>query len=299
MTMIKSLSIVLPVFNTGELVIETLGSIERSLEYFYSNNACPEVKAEIIVVDDGSTDIITNQILKRVTSAKAKYILVENQLNLGIAASRNIGVGKSSGEIIFHCDSDDVYFEEHISTCYNALTSSSSILDSLSEWQARLHCYSADNFSNLDKEFQLFGFVKTKVKVRDSIHPYWQSVINYCHTLNLCVRRECHEFVNGLPEDIVYRELRQDEDTVYNQKLLHFFRPYYIDRETVEYFRYHGNCLDRQMDKFRLDPKNNTEKLSQRDSELRALAANSHIEKLSDLEAKFNAILQSSKNSSS
>lgn len=292
--MIKSLSIVLPVFNIGELVVKTLRSIERSLEYFYSNNAYSEIKAELVIVDDGSTDIITNQILQKITPAKAKYILIENQLNLGIAASRNIGVRKSSGEIIFHCDGDDVYFEEHILTCYEALISSSSILDSLSESKARLLCCSSDNFTNLSKEFRSFGFVKTKVKVREPIHPYWQSVINYCHTLNLCVRRECHEFVDGLPEDVVYRELRQDEDTVYNQKLLHFFRPCYIDCETVEYFRYCGNCLDRQIDKFKLDPKYYTEKPSQRESELRSLATNTHIKKMSDLETKFNAILQES-----
>lgn len=280
--MIKSLSVVLPVFNCEKLVTRALKSIEASLNYFYLNNPNSNIDSEIVVVNDGSTDG-TSEALRKFTCDLAKYIIIENKSNLGIGVARNIGVKESSGEIIFHCDGDDLYLIEHILVCYNSLNFPSN------PWEQNVLCYSL--LANIpdcsEDESKPFGAVKTKVRVREPIHPYWRSVINYCHTLNLCVRRECHDFIEGLPEDFLYKELRQDEDTVYNQKLGHFFKICRIDIETVQYFRYPGNCLDRQMNKFQVDPKSYIEDLSEREFHLRNQATEIYNKKIVDLSKKF------------
>ena len=278
----------MPVFNCENSLIRALNSIEQSLDYFYSKCDNSSIYAEIIIVNDGSTDD-TQDILKTFQSNKANYKFINNEHNLGIGVSRNKGVRESNGEIIFFCDGDDIYLKEHILACYNALDYSPE-----SQYKTMLDYSHLVKASDGLVTSMPFGAVKTKVLVQDKIHSYWQKVINNCHSLNLCVRRECHDFIEGFPEDSVYIELQQDEDTVYNQKLAHFFRFCRLDIATVQYFRYPGNCLDRQIDKFQVDPKSYNEVLSSYQSSLRILADKIYTNKLQDLTKKFEDLVNHS-----
>jgi glycosyltransferase involved in cell wall biosynthesis len=90
------LSVVIPYFNMGAYIDETITSILNSS---YKN-------IEIILVNDGSTDPATNEVLNRIGEHQA--IRVIHQQNSGVAAARNNGIASAQGEIIALLDADDL-----------------------------------------------------------------------------------------------------------------------------------------------------------------------------------------------
>ncbi len=72
--------------------------LPRSVESVLNQTYC---NSEIIIVDDGSTDE-TQLIIKENWQAKYFY-----QANKGLAAARNAGINKSSGEYLVFLDADD------------------------------------------------------------------------------------------------------------------------------------------------------------------------------------------------
>lgn len=89
-----SVSIVVPCFNAGQLLQETLDSVLPLVE----------MDVEVIVVNDGSTDPETLEILQRQVAG----VSVLNTENQGLAAARNTGIRQARGAYIFPLDSDDV-----------------------------------------------------------------------------------------------------------------------------------------------------------------------------------------------
>ncbi len=87
-------SIVIPAYNEGEYLSETLKSI---LDVDY-----PQNKLEIIVVDDGSTDN-TYEIAKKFEGGAVKVFKKENA---GKGSALNLGVQKAKGELIATMDAD-------------------------------------------------------------------------------------------------------------------------------------------------------------------------------------------------
>jgi glycosyltransferase involved in cell wall biosynthesis len=97
------LSVIVPVFDAKNTIACALDSV---LAQDFSG-------AEIIVVDDGSTDK-TPQILE----AYASSIHFIRQQNRGAAAARNIGVSAANGEYLAFLDADDVWTPDKLTkTC--------------------------------------------------------------------------------------------------------------------------------------------------------------------------------------
>jgi glycosyltransferase involved in cell wall biosynthesis len=94
MTKSFKISIVIPCFNHGEFLPEAVASV--------ANLGREEI--EIIVVNDGSTDERTREIMGEVV---ARGIKVIHQGNKGLAAARNAAVTASQGEYVFPLDADD------------------------------------------------------------------------------------------------------------------------------------------------------------------------------------------------
>lgn len=88
------ISTVIPAYNRQDLIGETLRSV-------LSQTRPP---AEVIVVDDGSTDgtpdVVAEQFGKAVTLIR--------QANAGAGAARNAGIARATGEIVHLQDSDDL-----------------------------------------------------------------------------------------------------------------------------------------------------------------------------------------------
>lgn len=100
-------SIVIPTYNRAQLVSECIRSVlKQTFDRF-----------EIIVVDDGSTDI-TEEAVKAVTSDKLFYYKKNNEER---GAARNFGIKKSRGQYITFLDSDDRMKPNHLAVLFAQL----------------------------------------------------------------------------------------------------------------------------------------------------------------------------------
>ncbi|MEX0609431.1 MAG: glycosyltransferase [Balneolaceae bacterium] len=88
-------SILMPVFNGSAFLDRSIKSVLRQT---YGN-------WELIIVDDKSRDESVNVVKKYLTDER--IILLENEKNVGIAASRNRAIAASTGEFIAILDQDD------------------------------------------------------------------------------------------------------------------------------------------------------------------------------------------------
>ena len=103
------ISIVIPVYNRTELLKRVIGTIFKQ-EY---------TNYEIIIVDDNSSENVSSEIKKYPCK------VIRNSKNLGPGESRNIGVDKSQGDIIFFTDSDVLLPADSLSIIVDELSSKS------------------------------------------------------------------------------------------------------------------------------------------------------------------------------
>ena len=89
-----TISVVIPTFNSAALVTE---AVESAL----GQTLPPH---EVIVIDDGSTDDTQRRL-----GAFADRIAVICQQNAGVAAARNAGVARATGEFVAFLDADDIW----------------------------------------------------------------------------------------------------------------------------------------------------------------------------------------------
>lgn len=92
-------SLIIPAYNRGRLLPQTLQSaLDQTVPF-----------AEIIVVDDGSTDETPQAVAK--FGERVRYIRTENQ---GVQKARNAGVEAARSERVAFCDSDDLLDPEFV-----------------------------------------------------------------------------------------------------------------------------------------------------------------------------------------
>jgi glycosyltransferase involved in cell wall biosynthesis len=98
-------SIVMPVYNSGLYLRETMESIKKQI-------LC---EWELICVDDGSTDELTKEILQSESCSDDRITVVYN-LHKGAATARNTGLEQACGDYVIFLDSDDLYAPEMLET---------------------------------------------------------------------------------------------------------------------------------------------------------------------------------------
>jgi tetratricopeptide (TPR) repeat protein len=259
--MIRSFSVIVPVLNKENEIIRTLQSIEDSITFFFQQPYTEAIAVEVLVVNEGSTD----QTLARVTEfsqTKPHYKIINHFKSLGIGPARNTGAKMSCGDLLFFCDGDDLIFKEHFYLCYKLLNHQPG---ESSETFFKLQSDRGSYTINLPQH--PVGMVRTGVYMQDTLHPHWKAAIENTIALNLAIRRDCHEFVEGFPEAPVYKQIGC-EDISYDLWAGKFFKLLKIDLETVEYIRYPGNNFDRQLQKFQTPPEQYQDHLPPADREL-------------------------------
>lgn len=93
-----TVSIIVPAYNAGAWVGETVGSVlAQSFEDY-----------ELIIVDDGSSDNTLDVVQKALAGSKIRYEIQRLPRNGGVSAARNLGVDLASGRFLMFLDADDV-----------------------------------------------------------------------------------------------------------------------------------------------------------------------------------------------
>ena len=285
--MASSFSVIVPAFNCEKVISRTLESIINSIDFFYRQSDRPQdVRSELIVVNDCSTDNSLYFISQFVgKNYPFNYKIVNHPIGRGAGATRNTGVKNSQGELLFFCDGDDLYLPEHIYVCFMMLNH---------QPQDKINSPSYFSFINTNNrpikvEFSIerIDGIRTAVEIKDEIDTSWKKRIENTLTINLCIRRECHEFVEGYPEDLVYKKIGGREDCAYQECLGKFFKVAKIELETVEYMRYPGNSLDRQIKRFQSSG-NERYEITPEEYQLHAIARQLEEKRLSYLVDKNN-----------
>lgn len=282
--MIQAFSVIVPVLNKEKEIIRTLESIEASIAFFHEHyDGASPVEAEVIVVNDGSTDR-TLELVTTFCQNYPHYKVISHFQSIGAGAARNTGAKVSRGDILFFCDGDDLFFQEHIYLCFRLLNHEPQ--DSVKADSESFLLTSDRGSFSIELPQQSIGIVRTGVYMQDSLHPYWKAAIENSIPLNLCVRRECHEFVEGFPEASVYKQIGC-EDISYGLWVTKFFKQSKVDLETVEYIRYPGNNFDRQLQKFQTPPENYQEQMPPEKLELHTIRRKLEQEHFAYLLDKF------------
>lgn len=177
-------SVIIPVYNASLFLEEAVNSAL----------VIPQV-GEIILVDDGSIDGSLELCfqLKQVNS-KINVLTHLNHLNLGVSASRNLGIKAAKFEYIAFLDSDDVYYTNRFEGVLKKLESDPTI-DA---------CYGLVKvkYPNREKEF-IMGPKK-------KIHPkeLFSYLLNggYFHTNAVTIKKSFLEKIGGFDPEIKNHE---------------------------------------------------------------------------------------------
>jgi glycosyltransferase involved in cell wall biosynthesis len=107
---VPTLSIVMPVYNTGHLLLESVRSVvaqtlfaEEGDDYW-----------ELLIVDDASNDEATRASLEQASAISPSIRVLANQRAKGAAGARNTGVFAARGGWIRFLDSDDLLYPDFL-----------------------------------------------------------------------------------------------------------------------------------------------------------------------------------------
>jgi len=96
-------SIIMPTYNRAGTISNSINSV---LMQSFTN-------FELIIVDDGSTDITADIVNKCYRDSRINYIKIGNQ---GVSYARNVGLENASGKFIFFLDSDNSWRHNYLET---------------------------------------------------------------------------------------------------------------------------------------------------------------------------------------
>jgi glycosyltransferase involved in cell wall biosynthesis len=94
-------SVIIPCYNQGQYIDEAVESVlAQSFDDY-----------EIIIINDGSTDKYTSELLKNYSRPKTKII---HSSNHGLPAARNMAISEASGKFILPLDADDKIGKDYL-----------------------------------------------------------------------------------------------------------------------------------------------------------------------------------------
>jgi teichuronic acid biosynthesis glycosyltransferase TuaG len=168
-----SFSVIIPAFNAGLYIAEAIESALNQID----------VKAEIIVVNDGSTDNTLD-----ILAGYGDSIKIFNQENKGLAAARNQGVKISEGSYIAFLDADDIWMPDKLKIQREKILDSYDIV-----YTNRINFGSIGDLPEVQSDV-------TKMVEGD----IWEELLmgNMITVSSSIIKRELFERVNGFDESL-------------------------------------------------------------------------------------------------
>ena len=164
----KLISIIVPCFNSGKTIKRTIESLKNQTWR----------QKEIIVVNDGSNDLDTLNILNSLEG-----VLLINQKNFGLSAARNAGANKAKGRFLFFIDSDDWIEEDCLELMFN---------------------YSKENCSN-NNNFYIFSDIALEGNIKKIVtknYNFFEQLFLNQVPYSIFIERNTWQLNNGYDENM-------------------------------------------------------------------------------------------------
>jgi len=182
-------SIIITNYNNSKLIDRAIRSIDN--QQISSNFA---LTIETIIVDDGSTDN-PKLWLKKYNGLKNKKIIYLKK-NRGVAYASNIGIKKSTGNIVMRVDADDFISPTLVSLCNDTLLHNKNIsyvytdLFQVDDYGNKIRYIKRDSFSNL----LLYGAGCAIRKKAIEKVGYYNNEYKNCEDMDLIIRLKNHKY---------------------------------------------------------------------------------------------------------
>jgi O-antigen biosynthesis protein len=164
---IPFVSVVIPCYNYGKYVEEAIDSV---LNQTFQN-------LEIIIVDDGSTDHDTIELLRKLSKPKTRIIRTSNQ---GPSAARNNGIREAKGKYICCLDADDMLKPTYIEKCIILMEEGN--LDVAYSWMKE---FGNSNLIWQTTEFELENLIRANCCIVSAVfkRSIWNNIGGYDETM--------------------------------------------------------------------------------------------------------------------
>jgi len=229
--MIK-LSIIIPVYNTPEVLLEQcISSVEQNL---YNMNE----ETEVLFINDGSTEPHVEQILKHIENKnpRIKYIFKPNS---GVANTRNMGINIAQGEYLTFVDADDYlepdafqYMLDTIETVKTDVVMFGFSDDNDNKSRVEVKRY----YSGSDKDEIIWALVSGKT---------WQYTLSGYLISTVWANIYRREFL--IKNKIFFvQDVAPNEDFLFMIYLLHKVDAFYVDNRLVYHYVYYADSAVRK-----------------------------------------------------
>jgi glycosyltransferase involved in cell wall biosynthesis len=215
-------SIIVPCFNQGRFLPSLIRSLQRS-----SQRAI-----EVILIDDGSTDGLVARVAAEFPKPTTLFELILRRTpNRGLAATRNLGLGLSSGRFVKFLDADDLLLPGSLDVQIDHLGSNPDTHAHLIGYCLANHDLSA--FRPPDRDT-----LPTRPLSAGYVATAWET--------ELSIPIHCALFRREFIEDVPFREdLEAKEDWVFWHELARKNPHLAVDREVGVVYRLHLASMTR------------------------------------------------------
>lgn len=212
-------SVIVPVYNAENFV-------EKAVE----SALLQEQTKEIIIIEDGSNDTSFFKCIEiKNKNKKVKLFQHPNNENLGISASRNLGIKNANCEYIAFLDSDDSYLPNF----FNEAEKIFSLDENINGVFGTIGCFFYDNSAKM-KHLERIGFINTGINFdfdyrKDNLFDLLQQPNNgHFSIIGLVFKKSIIKEIGYFDE-----KLKQSEDTDFLWRLSLFGKLQSIQRNKV------------------------------------------------------------------
>jgi glycosyltransferase involved in cell wall biosynthesis len=222
------ISAIMIFFNGEKYMEEAIASI---LTQTYDN-------WELLLVDDGSSDRSTNIALEYVHKfpQKIHYLEHEKHQNLGMSATRNLGIKNAQGDYICFLDADDIWLPEKLESQLATLITHPKVG---AVFNPTLYWYSwtENSLNNRQDELRELGIIPNKIyEPPQLLIPLISRRINTPATCSILLRKKVFDIIGGFETN--FRGMFEDQ-AFFAKMYLKI--PVFVESKCLDKYRQHTN----------------------------------------------------------
>ena len=219
-----NISVAIAVYNGDKYIKDQLISLDNQITK-------PD---EIVIFNDASNDSTIKEIEKFKVKTKIKIVLINSKKNLGYHKAFESAISKCSGNFIFICDSDDVWFDNKIFEIMNIFQKNKKVSLIIND-----SLYTDENLNPLK-------FTKIERNLK-----YYNNTNLFIPGCNTSFKRELLKIYIPFPENYIAYDF-------WINKISLVLDSRFVYEKVLQYYRRHGkNWSDNNINSFDNSIKNN------------------------------------------